>query len=124
LSGEIEMLDRFDIMIPDPVTRQIYREPFPMALETFVHVLGHEPIDAADRIKTPVGVIGVANDQLVPPGQSRQLYERLAGPKMLAMLDGKDHFAVYDPLLDQVATRTIAWFDQHLAPAAATDATD
>ena len=123
LSGEIEMVDRFEIMIPDPVTRQIYQEPFPMALETFVHVLGHEPIAAAERIEIPVGVIGVTNDQLVPPSQSTQLFERLPGPKMLAMLDGDDHFAVYDPLLDQVAMRTIAWFDEHLAPATPSGAT-
>ena len=117
------MVDRFEIMIPDPVTRQIYQEPLPMALETFVHVLGHEPIAAAEGIEIPVGVIGVTNDQLVPPSQSTQLFERLPGPKMLAMLDGDDHFAVYDPLLDQVAMRTIAWFDEHLAPAPPSSAT-
>ena len=115
-TGEMAMVDRFDIMIPDPITRQLYQEPVPMALESFIHVLSHEPIAVADRIEIPTAVVGVADDQLVPPRHATDLFARLGGPKSLAMLAGGDHFAVYGPLLDQVATRAIGWFDGHLRP--------
>lgn len=114
-TGEIEMGDRADIMIPDPVTREVYKDAIPMATETFYHVLHHEPVLEAHKVRIPVQVMTVKSDVLVNPQQSVELYERLAGPKTLHIFDAGHHFSVYDTLLPQVAERSIAWFDTHLA---------
>jgi pimeloyl-ACP methyl ester carboxylesterase len=114
-SGEMQMVDRFDIMIPDPTTQARYTEKVPLALETFHHVLNHEPMEDAAHLKIPVAVIGVRGDPLVPVDQAIHLHERLGGIKQLHLLDGGDHFVVYEQALTPVAERAIAWFDTHLA---------
>jgi len=115
VTGQMEMVDRFDIMVPDPITRARYTEKVSLTLETVYHVLHHEPIAEAGRVRIPVLVIGVQDDRLAPVEQATMLYERLAGPKQLHLFTEGGHFSVYDELLAGVAERTIAWFDQHLA---------
>lgn len=123
VTGEMEMVDRFDIVPPDPHSRarHVARQPF--TLETFYHLATHEPIAEAHRVRIPVGVIGMRCDILVPPEQTTSLFERLPGPKQLHMFDEGNHHSVYGELLPPVAGRAIAWFDRHLAagrdPAAA-----
>ena len=114
-SGEMQLVDRFDIMRPDPTTEARYTEKVPLALETFYHVLNHEPVEDAAHVKIPVAVIGVRGDPLVPVDQAIHLHERLGGVKQLHLLDGGDHFVVYEQALTPVAERAIAWFDTHLA---------
>jgi pimeloyl-ACP methyl ester carboxylesterase len=113
-TGEMQYVDRFDIMRPDPVTEARYTEKLPLALETFYHVLNHEPLEDAVKLQIPVAVIGVRGDPLVPVEQAIQLHERLGGPKQLHLLDGSNHFVVYEQALAAVAERAIAWFDSHL----------
>lgn len=117
-SGQMEMVERFDIMVPDPITRARYTEKVPLALETLYHVLHYDPLAEADRIRFPLSVIGARQDHLVPVEQAVKLYERAAGPKQLYLFEEGNHFSVYDELLPTVAARAIAWFDEHLdAPA-------
>ena len=114
-TGEVQMVDRFDIMRPDPTTEARYTEKLALTLETFYHVLIHEPVDEAAQLRIPVAVIGVTGDPLVPFDQAVDLHERLPGPKQLHVFDGNDHFVVYDKALAPVAERAIAWFDSHIA---------
>lgn len=113
-SGEMRYVDRFEIMRPDPTTEARYTEKLPLALETFYHVVNHEPLEDAPHVRIPVAVIGVRGDPLVPVEQAIELYERLGGVKQLHLLDGSDHFVVYEQALTRVAEHAIAWFDSHL----------
>jgi len=113
-TGEFEMVDRFDIMIPDDLTRERYQLKIPMTLETVYHLLHHEPAAHAHKITVPTLVFGVKTDRLVPVRQTTELYERLAVEKDLRLFDWGTHWAVYDELLAPVAKGTIEWFDRHL----------
>jgi alpha-beta hydrolase superfamily lysophospholipase len=113
-TGEMPVVERFEIMVPDELTRARYTDPVPLALETFYHVLHHEPLAEATEVRFPVAVLGIEGDQLVPVEQAVQLYNRLGGPKVLHLFDRGTHFSVYDELLDPVAAQALAWFDQHL----------
>ena len=48
-------------------------------------------IDSADRIQSPVLVIGGARDTVVPIEYTRRLYAAVAAPKILVELPGADH---------------------------------
>lgn len=113
-TGEMEMVDRFDIMVPDPLTRARYTEKLAISRETVWHVLHHEPLAESDRVRIPVLVMGVERDRLVPAEQARLLWTRLGGEKELHLFAEGDHFSVYDELLPGVAERAVRWFDRHL----------
>ena len=114
ITGEMELVDRFEIMIPDERTRDRYPEEVLVTLETFQHVLGHEPLLYARDLKIPVAIFGVRNDRLVPFEQTTMLHNLLAAPKAFRVFDSDNHFAVYDDLLAAVASEANTWFEQHL----------
>jgi esterase/lipase len=109
------MVDRFDIMVPDPLTRERYTDKVSMAVETVYHVLDYEAIDEAHLMHVPTLVLAVNGDVLVPTEQASAYYERLAGPKKLHIFRRGSHFSVYDELLQEVADLTIDWFEGHCA---------
>lgn len=115
VSGEIELVDRFEIMVADPLTRARYTDKVLVSLETFNHVLSHEPILRAADIRIPVAVFGIRNDILVPFEQTTMLYDALVAPKTLRVFDSDNHFAVYEDLLATVASEASTWFETHLA---------
>ena len=114
MTGQFEMVDRFDIMVPDPVTFDRYRDKVAITLESVYHVVNHDAIAEAHRMHTPTLVMGVQGDLLSPVEQATDFYERLAGPKELYLFETGTHFSVYDELLPEVASRTLAWFDRHV----------
>lgn len=113
-NAEIEMVERFNIMVPDPHTSNRYKDPVPVAIETFYHVLQHAPVDQADQMTVPVCVIGAKDDLLVPVEQAIRLHDRLRGPKELHLFETGGHFCVYDENLHFVADRAKAWYGTHL----------
>jgi pimeloyl-ACP methyl ester carboxylesterase len=113
-TGEIEVADRFDIMLPDPYSQSLYQQPYPMAVESFFHVLNHDPLADAPSLDRPFAVIGVDNDPLVPVQQAKDLFNKLAGVKQLTIMRGTNHYAVYEDLLDDVFAKASAWYDAHL----------
>lgn len=117
VSGEMEMVDRFDVVPPDPHSRARHVTKQPFTLETFYHVSNHEPIEEAHKVGIPVGIIGIRGDILVPMEQTTWLYDRLTAPKEIFLFDEGNHHSVYGELLPRVAKRAIAWFDRHLCDA-------
>ena len=113
-TGQMEMVDRFDIMVPDPLTRARHADKKPFALETFFHISNYEPIAEAHNIQIPVGMIGIRDDVLVPFEQTTSLYERVAGPKHIHVFDHGHHHSVYNELLPSVGEQVLLWFDTHL----------
>jgi cephalosporin-C deacetylase-like acetyl esterase len=113
-TGEIEMGDRFDIMVPDPGSRAVYTEKTPMSIETAWHVLHHEPVEHAHKLTIPVCMFGVQDDTLVPYEQTTMFYDRVVAEKRLEVFATGNHWAVYNEALPRVAEVTAEWFGKHL----------
>ena len=65
----------------------------------------------------PTGVDAPSNlpGRLVPPEESRALFEKAGEPKKLVVLEGYGHYEVYlPPALDEVMAETTEWFPEHL----------
>lgn len=114
MTGEMEMAERFDLMVPDPHTRARHATTLHYTLETFYHISVYDALVEAHEIRIPVGIIGMKSDVLVPVEQATALYDRLAGPKQIYIFEHGDHHSVYDEYLSQVADAVIAWFDKYL----------
>lgn len=113
-TGEIEMVDRFDLIAPDPHSRARHAIKQAFTLETFYHVSVHEPLAEAHEIDIPVGIAAIRGDLLVPVEQATMLHARLTGPKHLRLFDRGNHHSVYGELLSEVAEQVIPWFDRYL----------
>jgi esterase/lipase len=117
LTGEFEMAERFDLMVPDPHTKARHVSKLFYTLETFYHISVYDALREAHEITIPVGIIGMKSDILVPVEQATMLFDRLAGPKEIYLFEEGEHHSVYDEHLSHVAGTTIAWFDKYLPSA-------
>lgn len=127
LDGESEFVDRNAILLPDRQSAELAaaaRRNVPSALNTLPleyvdETLGFHPEWVVDRIAPrPVLFITTDDDRLVPPEESRLLYERAGEPKKLVVLVGYGHYEVYsEPAFGEVMRETVAWFQEHLQPA-------
>lgn len=124
LSGESEMVERSDVLLPDRQSAQLAaaaRANNPSAVstipleyidETFSHHADWVVNKIAPR---PVLFINSDDDRLVPPEESQSLYDKAGEPKKLVTLSGVGHYEVYvQPAFDQVMDETLAWFNQYL----------
>ena len=127
LDGESELVDRNEILLPDRQSAELAaaaRRNVPSALDTLPleyvdETLSFHPEWVVDRIAPrPVLFITADDDRLVPPEESRALYEKAGEPKKLVVLEGYGHYEVYaEPAFGEVMRETVAWFGEHL-PAA------
>ena len=70
----------------------------------------------------PLLLITTEDDRLVPPEESRSLYDHAGEPKKLVVLKGYGHYDVYaEPAFGEVMAATLHWYAQHL-PARASGA--
>jgi len=124
LEGESETVAREEILLPDRQSAELAaaaRRDNPYAvkaipLEYVDQTLEFNPEWVVDRIAPrPVLFITTDDDRLVPPEESRALYERAGEPKRLVVLRGFGHYQVYaEPAFSQVMAATLAWYQQHL----------
>jgi dipeptidyl aminopeptidase/acylaminoacyl peptidase len=114
-TGQFAMVDRLEIMVPDPETQRRYPGRVEMTLENVYHILDYEAIAEAEQLQVPVLVMTVAGDVLVPADHARAYVERLRVPNRLKVFPIGNHFTVYDDLLESVAGETLRWFDEHMA---------
>ena len=127
LDGESAFVDRSVILLPDRQSAELAaaaRRKVPSALNTLPleyvdETLGFHPEWVVDRIAPrPVLFITTDDDRLVPPEESRLLYEKAGEPKKLVVLEGYGHYEVYaEPAFGEVMRETVAWFQAHLPPA-------
>lgn len=113
-TGEIELGERLEIMVPDPRAMERYAEHTPMAIETAFHVLNHEPITHAHALTIPVLMLGAKDDSLVPYEQTTMFFERMTAPKRLEAFEVGNHWLFYDEGLPRAAELVTSWFAQHL----------
>jgi dipeptidyl aminopeptidase/acylaminoacyl peptidase len=76
-----------------------------------------QPIQAAQNVRTPVFLIVGENDERTPPWMSRQIMEKLKGPKELWVVPGAAHGGPAGPELTDYPRffeRTAAFFHKHL----------
>ena len=127
MEGKSELVDRSEILLPDRQSAELAaaaRRNVPSALNTLPleyvdETLGFHPEWVVDRIAPrPILFITTDNDRLVPPEESRTLYDKAGGPKKLVVLEGYGHYEVYaEPAFSEVMRETLAWFREHLPPA-------
>ncbi|SFP26943.1 alpha/beta hydrolase [Variovorax sp. 770b2] len=113
-TGEIEIGERLEIMVPDPRAMTRYAEHTPMAIETAFHVLNHEPIAHASALAIPVLMLGARDDSLVPYEQTTMFFERVTAPKRLEAFEVGNHWLFYDEGLPRAAELVTDWFAQNL----------
>jgi hypothetical protein len=71
------------------------------------------PLDNAMRLgRTPLLVINGEWDNIAPPWQAAELYERATGPKALAMVPRRNHFTVM--VSRQAVEAAVHWFRRWL----------
>ena len=81
-------------------------------------VLASRPTAGSPTCRPPFLFITTDDDRLVPPDESRALYDRAGEPKKLVVLEGYGHYEVYaEPAFGEVMRETVAWFREHLPPA-------
>ena len=125
--GESELVDRNEILLPDRQSAELAaaaRRNVPSALDTLPleyvdETLGFHPEWVVDKIAPrPILFIATDDDRLVPPEESRSLYDKAGEPKKLVVLRGYGHYEVYaEPAFSEVMRETLAWFREHLPPA-------
>ena len=115
MDGQSELVDRNEILLPDRQSAELAaaaRRNVPSALNTLPleyvdETLGFHPEWVVDRIAPrPVLFITTDDDRLVPPDESRALYEKAGEPKKLVVLEGYGHYEVYaEPAFGEVMRR-------------------
>ena len=124
MDGASELVDRDEILLPDRQSAELAaaaRRNVPSALNTLPleyvdETLSFHPEWVVDKIAPrPILFIATDDDRLVPPEESRSLYERAGEPKKLVVLEGYGHYEVYaEPAFGEVMRETVAWFGEHL----------
>jgi alpha-beta hydrolase superfamily lysophospholipase len=100
-SGESTRVNPLEIVLPDPESEsffeRVYAE-FPemrceLTLETAEALIEFRPEEQIARLAPrPVLLLHGAADRLVPPDESRQMFQRAGSPRRLEVLPGIGHF--------------------------------
>lgn len=103
-TGASEMVDMYEIMVPDPATLEAHTRSFAaepqrrhgLPLETAEAVIAHRPITMVDRVAPRAALwIHSGADRLVPPEQSVRIHAAAGEPRRLVLLPGLQHHDVY-----------------------------
>ncbi len=115
---------REEIMVPTPERRATNikgdvddKIPTAIPLSCADEILAYRPIDAAERLTTPLLVIGVEGDATTPTDHAEALYRAAQGPKKLIMQRHTTHYAAYDRYWEQTTPVIVEWLDRYVRPA-------
>ena len=124
LTGQSERVHSHEIMLPDPATRAVREErqkacpewDVSLLLESADAILEFRPEEVVQRIAPRAMLwIHAGDDVLVPPGESRRMYERAGEPKRLVILEGLGHYDTYVGAgFAAMVGHTVSWFREHL----------
>ena len=123
LTGESQLLEMSDVVLPDAETAAVARETAARAatqnrvsLESAETMLGYRPESVVGRISPRAAMwIGAKGDTLVPNGESQSMYDRAGEPKQLLLLEGVSHHGLYVGAgCDMVMANALPWFKAHL----------
>jgi uncharacterized protein len=126
-TGISEEVETSDIITRDPVTQHYVDEKaklFPaqanvkrlMSLESAEAMISFKPETVVAQISPRAAMwIYASADTLVPPDQSRTMYENAREPKKLMVLDNVEHHGLYEAEpFNRIMSATIDWFNTHL----------
>lgn len=126
LTGESERVHSHEIMVPDPATRagrEARKAAFPswdltLLLESADAIIDFRPEEVVHRIAPRAMLwIHAGADVLVPPEESRRMFEQAGEPRRLVILDGLAHYETYAGAgLEAVLSHTRDWFREYLQP--------
>jgi uncharacterized protein len=124
LTGTSELAHRDEVLLPDRQSLEIgnaARRNNPAAvtqvpLEYVDHTLSFNPEWVVDRIAPrPVLFITSDDDRLVPPEETKAMYERAGEPKKLVVLKGIGHYQCYEAdALRQIMGASLDWYGRYL----------
>jgi fermentation-respiration switch protein FrsA (DUF1100 family) len=124
LRGDSELVDRSEVLKLDPQSVEISARSragrpgaaMQVPLEMIHETIGFNPEWVVDRIAPRAAMFITSDrDELVPPDESRALFERARDPKKLVILRGFGHYEVFTPpALDLVMAEAIPWFEEYL----------
>ena len=130
-SGESALAERDEILLQDRASAALSaaaRANNPDAVSTVPASFIDETLSFhADWVvgkiaPRPLLLITAEDDRLVPPEESRSLYNLAGEPKKLIVLKGYGHYDVYaEPAFGEVMAVTLSWYRAHL-PAQSLDA--
>lgn len=125
-TGQSRMVDRTEIMLPDPPSRAAIEATlaqFPtmcrqLPLETARAVLDFHPEEVVAKIAPRAILFVVAGlDGLVLNELTRELYDLAGQPKRWVVIPGLQHYEMYAPEhLPKALAETTAWYAEHLPP--------
>lgn len=127
--GRSELVDPFEVVRLDPITRgyvddELYKAAgfgSDVTLEAAEHLLRFNPEHAVHRLAPrPLLLVHGAINALHSPEESRSLYEAAAEPKRLLLLEGKGHTEWMfdeDPTFLRLRSELVEFFDAPLASA-------
>ena len=131
ISGESGLAERDEVLMQDRASAALsaaQRANNPDAVSTVPASFIDETLSFhADWVvgkiaPRPLLLITTDDDRLVPPEESRALYDGAGEPKKLVVLKGYGHYDVYaEPAFGEVMAATLSWYRAHL-PAQALDA--
>ncbi|UIP59892.1 alpha/beta hydrolase [Agromyces marinus] len=114
---------REEIMVPTPERRATKikadvddRIPSAIPLSCAEEILTYRPLAAAERLETPLLVIGVEGDATTPTDHAEALYAAAKGPKQLIMQRHTTHYAAYDRYWEQTTPLIVEWLDRYVRP--------
>lgn len=124
LTGKSTSVSPYEIMVRDPYTESVHAErqkQFPgsvvdVAFECAGAIVEYAPESVVERI-APRAIMWIhaGSDELVPPEESRAMYERAREPKKLVVLPGLTHYDVYSgDAFTAVMRESIAWYGRYL----------
>jgi alpha-beta hydrolase superfamily lysophospholipase len=80
-----------------------------------------EPADVAAEVTCAAAIIHGAGDRFIPPDEARRLFDRLAGPRRLDVIDGMAHG--FGPRAERPIVDAVRWVVETAAVATAPAAT-
>ncbi|MGH7322830.1 MAG: alpha/beta hydrolase [Candidatus Rokuibacteriota bacterium] len=125
VNGRSEVVDRLEIMVPDPLSAKVLDEAvrayptayFKLSLASAEKIIEFKPEDVVDRVAPrAILFIHAGDDDLISPEESQLMYARAREPKRLVVLPGVPHYGVYS---GEAFRRVIAlaheWYGTHFA---------
>lgn len=125
LTGKSQLVDRAVIAPPDPAAQRTHSRQPPrsqLLLESGEAIIEFKPEEVVERLSPrPFLMIVAADDTRVPPEVSLPAFERAKDPKLLTILEGIEHHAVYEPpARDRLLGVLVPWLKTHLEATATT----
>jgi dipeptidyl aminopeptidase/acylaminoacyl peptidase len=89
------------------------RVPRSVSFEIADELLEYRPVDFAQKLRTPLLVIGVEGDATTPTDHAIRLFDAAMGPKELVLQRHTSHYEAYDKYWEVVTPQIVKWLDEY-----------